>query len=154
VAIDTIRTGVVSREGLDLDAGLLRGRAAGGIVPPPEPLHTARDRGLARLVERMADGDQEALGQPYDETSAPVHGLRRRILRDASAAEEVTIEVYAQAYQQAWRYDAGRGTPLAWLLTMARSRALSRLRREARRFTRETPPRPGPGARRGRGRPR
>jgi RNA polymerase sigma-70 factor (ECF subfamily) len=92
----------------------------------------------------MADGDQEALGQLYDSTSAVVLGLARRILRDPSMAEEVTIEVYAQAYQQAWRYDAARGAPVAWLLTMARSRALSRLRQDARRAIHETPLREGP----------
>lgn len=112
-------------------------------LEPASPL-TAQDHGLVLLIRRVADGDQEALGQLYDATSAFVHGLARRILRDASAAEEVTIEVYTQVYQQAWRYDAGRGTPLAWLLTMARSRALSSLRREALRATWETPMEEGP----------
>jgi RNA polymerase sigma-70 factor (ECF subfamily) len=141
MAIDTVRTGVVSTEGLDVDAKLLRGRAAGGPVSAPEPAPslTAHDYELAQLIERMAGGDQGALGQLYDRTGALVHGLAARILRDPSAAEEITIEVYTQAYQHAWRYDAGRGTPLAWLLTMARSRALSRLRRDAPRTTREMP---------------
>jgi RNA polymerase sigma-70 factor (ECF subfamily) len=107
-------------------------------LPEPAPL-AAHDHGLALLIGRMADGDESALGQFYDQTSAIVHGLARRILRDASAAEEVTVEVYTQAYQHAWRYDTARGTPMAWLLTMARSRALSRLRQESRRAMREMP---------------
>jgi RNA polymerase sigma-70 factor (ECF subfamily) len=113
-------------------------------LPEPVPFATAHDHGLARLIARMADHDESALGQFYDETSGIVHGLTRRILRDMSAAEEVTVEVYAQAYQHAWRYDGARGKPLAWLLTMARSRALSRLRQESRRTTRETPMDAGP----------
>jgi RNA polymerase sigma-70 factor, ECF subfamily len=56
----------------------------------------------------------------------------------------VTIEVYTQAYQQARRYDPERGTPLAWLLTMARTRALSRVRRDALRAAREMPMDDGP----------
>lgn len=110
----------------------------------PAPGVSASERDLVLLVQRVAGGDQEALGRLYDATSSSVHGLARRILRDAPAAEEVTVEVYTQAFQQAWRYDAERGTPLAWLLTIARSRALSRLRRDALRAARELPIDAGP----------
>jgi RNA polymerase sigma-70 factor (ECF subfamily) len=103
----------------------------------PAPGVSASERDLVLLVQRIADGEQEALDRLYDATSSAVHGLARRILRDGAAAEDVTVEVYTQAFEQAWRYDADRDTPLAWLLTMARSRALSRLRRDALRATRE-----------------
>jgi RNA polymerase sigma-70 factor (ECF subfamily) len=96
------------------------------------------------VIARIAGGDQGAVGHLYDETSPLVYGLARRILRDDSAADEIAVEVYTQAYQQAWRYDARRGTPLAWMLTMTRSRALSRLRRDVRRGTREMPIEQGP----------
>lgn len=137
MAIDTVRAGVVFRNGLDTT--LLRGRAAAGAVSPVEPAPgvSASERDLVLLVQRIADGEQEALDRLYDATSSAVHGLARRILRDGAAAEDVTVEVYTQAFEQAWRYDADRDTPLAWLLTMARSRALSRLRRDALRATRE-----------------
>lgn len=108
-------------------------------VSPAEapPSAAARDRRLAALIARAATGDQLALASLYDETSPVVYGLARRILRDGAAADEVTVEVYTQAYEQAARYDASRGTPMAWLLMMTRSRALSRLRRDVQRSARE-----------------
>jgi RNA polymerase sigma-70 factor (ECF subfamily) len=77
----------------------------------------------------VAGGDQQALASLYDATSRTVYGLLLRILADASAAEEVLLDVYAQVWRQAAAYDAERGTPLAWLTTIARSRAIDRLRR-------------------------
>ena len=69
----------------------------------------AREEALAALVGRAAEGDQMALAALYDETSL-VYGLALRILRDQYAAEDVTIDVYAQVYQQVSIYDANRGT--------------------------------------------
>jgi RNA polymerase sigma-70 factor (ECF subfamily) len=88
---------------------------------------------FAALIERMAHGDQTALTALYDATSALVYGLALRILRDQSAAEEVTIEVYMQAYRIASRYDPRRGIPSAWLLALTHSRAIDCLRRGALR---------------------
>ena len=106
---------------------------------PPEPLATSRGREgeLAALIARIAEGDQTALAALYDATSPLVHSLALRILRDPGAAEDVTMDVYMQAYRYAASYDAGRGTPSAWLLTFARSRAIDRLRAEAQRQKRE-----------------
>jgi RNA polymerase sigma-70 factor, ECF subfamily len=92
----------------------------------------AHGRHLAVLVERIGRGDQDALAALYDESSSLVYGLASRILRDEAAAEDVTLEVYTQAYRQASTYDAQRGSPLAWLMTMTRSRAIDRLRAESR----------------------
>lgn len=80
------------------------------------------------LVGRMAGGDQAALASLYDATSSAVHGLVGRIVQDRAMAEEVTGDVFFQAWQQAANYDASRGTPLAWLLAMARTRAIDRIR--------------------------
>ena len=99
----------------------------------------AREEALVALVGRAAEGDQTALAALYDETSALVYGFALRILRDQYAAEDVTIDVYAQVYQQVSIYDANRGTPSAWLLTLTRSRAIDRLRQETQRRTREEP---------------
>ena len=108
---------------------------------PVNPLRQLRIReeALAALVTRAAQGDQTALAALYDETSAHVYGLALRILRDQYAAEDVTIDVYAQVYRQVSSYDANRGTPSAWLLTLTRSRAIDRLRQEAQRREREEP---------------
>jgi RNA polymerase sigma-70 factor (ECF subfamily) len=99
----------------------------------------AREEALVALVGRAAEGDQTALAALYDETSALVYGFALRILRDQYAAEDVTIDVYAQVYRQGSRYDADRGAPSAWLLTLTRSRAIDRLRQETQRRTREEP---------------
>jgi RNA polymerase sigma-70 factor (ECF subfamily) len=108
---------------------------------PVAPLRQLRIReeALAALVARAAEGDQMALATLYDETSALVYGLALRILQDQYAAEDVTIDVYAQVYRQVSSYDANRGTPSAWLVTLTRSRAIDRLRQEAQRREREEP---------------
>ena len=99
----------------------------------------ARTHALLRLIRRMAAGDEAALATLYDETCSMVHGLAVRILRDEALAEDVTIEVYMQAFRQASSYDVARGNPLAWLLTLARSRAIDGFRANARRQSREEP---------------
>jgi RNA polymerase sigma-70 factor (ECF subfamily) len=83
---------------------------------------------LVTLIKGVTDQDQHAMARLYDATSRLVYGLVLRILSDPSAAEEVIIDVYMQAWRQASRYSKDRGSPMAWLTTIARSRALDRLR--------------------------
>jgi RNA polymerase sigma-70 factor (ECF subfamily) len=80
------------------------------------------------MIKRIASGDQSALAALYDHTNRVVFGLLLRILGDRSVAEEVLLDVYTQVWRQAASYDQGRGSPLAWLMIIARSRALDRLR--------------------------
>jgi len=87
-----------------------------------------RDQELISLVQRIAKGDQAALAALYDGTNRLVYGLILRVLGDSSTAEEVLLDVYTQVWRQAASYDTGRGSPLAWLTTIARSRAIDRLR--------------------------
>lgn len=91
----------------------------------PEP-----DFEYAQWLARIATGDEQALGAFYDATVSRVYGLALRIVRQREAAEEVVEDVYMQVWQQASRYDASRGRPLTWLLTICRSRALDFLRRD------------------------
>ena len=79
-------------------------------------------------MARVQRADENALATLYDATSALVHGVAVRILGDAAAAEEVTVEVYHQAWSRAADFDPGRGSPTAWLLAIARSRSLDRMR--------------------------
>jgi RNA polymerase sigma-70 factor (ECF subfamily) len=85
------------------------------------------------IIQRMAQGDESALGALYDRWSDGVHALVVRIVRDEAEAEEVVEAVFWQGWQQAGRYTGDRGTPGAWLLAIARSRALDRLRTIRRR---------------------
>jgi RNA polymerase sigma-70 factor (ECF subfamily) len=88
----------------------------------------ARDQDLASLIKRVAEGDQCGLTALYDSTSRLIFGLILRIVSDRATAEEVLLDVYTQVWRQAVNYDTARGAPLAWMMTIARSRAIDRLR--------------------------
>ena len=87
-----------------------------------------RDQDWAALIGRVAEGDQSALTTLYDATSRLVFGLILRVVVDRSTAEEVLLDVYTQVWRQASTYDIKRGAPLAWLMTIARTRSIDRLR--------------------------
>ena len=83
---------------------------------------------LSELMLSLSQGEQKAFAQFYDQTSQPVYAFLLRILKQPTMAEEVLLDVYLQTWQQATSYDPARGSVLAWLMTMARSRAIDRLR--------------------------
>ena len=87
----------------------------------------------AGLLARIAQGDREAFSLFYDAFAGLALGLIRRVLRDPAASEEVLQEVFWQVWQDAGRYDPGRGSPEAWLVMRAKTRAIDRLRAIRRR---------------------
>ena len=95
-------------------------------MPPSETPYVA-------LLDRAAEGDESALAQLYDETSARVFGLALGILRDRDTAEEAALDTYMSVWSRAATYDPTRGSPMAWILTIARSKAIDQLRSRARR---------------------
>jgi len=99
------------------------------VTSPLEQPPTEAESRQAELIRGVAGGDGQALASLYDATSRTVYGLLLRMLPDPSTAEEVLLDVYAQVWRQAGSYSAERGRPLAWLTTIARSRAIDRLRR-------------------------
>ena len=80
-------------------------------------------------LARMARGDESGLAALYDRHATPVYSLALRIVRRPEDAEDVTQQVFTQAWRTSARFDASRGVVAAWLLMMARSRAIDCLRR-------------------------
>jgi RNA polymerase sigma-70 factor (ECF subfamily) len=86
-----------------------------------------------KLMAHVLKGDQRAFSQLYDQSSSLLFSMAVRILGSREEAVELLQEVYFEIWRKVVRYDAGRGTPIAWLITLTRSRAIDRLR--ARRQT-------------------
>jgi RNA polymerase sigma-70 factor (ECF subfamily) len=103
----------------------------------PEPVRRPAQDLWTEDLQRVAGGEAEALARLYDESSHLVYGVALRILRDPLDAEEVAIDVYMQIWRSAARFDPCRGSARSWLVTLARSRAVDRLRGAARRREKE-----------------
>ena len=107
---------------------------ATGVLPQGE------DDGLLRAcLDGIRNRDEAALARLYDLTLSRVYGVALRILRSADLAEEAVSDVYMQVWRDVARYDDSRGRVLAWLLIIARSRALDVLRRQDEAFSHPDP---------------
>ncbi|MDO8546832.1 MAG: sigma-70 family RNA polymerase sigma factor [Nitrospirales bacterium] len=80
------------------------------------------------LVARVAGGDQAAFEQLYEQSSPLLCTLVSRIVGHEGEAADLLQEVYLEVWRKASNYDHARGTPMAWLVTLARSRAIDRVR--------------------------
>ena len=87
-----------------------------------------QDQADAQLLYAIARGDEQAFAALYDQYSSILFGLVFRILHTRPEAEDVLQEVSLQVWQQAPSFDPSRGRPFTWLVTLARSRAIDRLR--------------------------
>ena len=90
------------------------------------------------LLALVAKGDQQAFSQLYDHSSTLLFTLAVRILGNREEAAELLQDVYLEVWRKVSRYDVGRGTPVAWLITLTKSRAIDRLRARAARGYRAT----------------
>jgi RNA polymerase sigma-70 factor (ECF subfamily) len=84
------------------------------------------------LMSAIAAGDPSALRDLYDRHAGQVLALCLRILRDRAEAEEALGDVFLEIWEKADRFRETRGAPLSYLMTLARSRAIDRLRRRQR----------------------
>ena len=83
---------------------------------------------LSALLAQAADGDRQAFGIFYQRTSAKLFGIILRILIERTEAEDVLQEVYVTIWRKAAEFDAARASPVTWTATIARNRAIDRLR--------------------------
>lgn len=89
------------------------------------------------LLPSIAAGDTVAVAELYDRHAATLHALLLRILGDRSDAQEVLQECFLQAWRRAADFDPSRGSEIAWLVSIARNRAIDRLRSRNLRSVRE-----------------
>jgi len=97
-------------------------KAPGGGLKPGES-------DLTDLMRRIASSDEAAFRALYRQTSAKLYGIVFRILPQKDAAAEALQEAYVRIWERAADFDAARGSPLAWMATIARNRALDEVRR-------------------------
>lgn len=90
---------------------------------------------LADALAQVAGGSEAALAEVYQRTSAKLYGICLRILSDRQEAEDALQDIYLIIWKRAGAFDATRASPVTWLATIARNRAIDRLRaRGTRRF--------------------
>ena len=80
------------------------------------------------LIQRVANQDRAAFSQLYERFSTLVFTLAMRMLKARSDAEDLLQEVFVQVWRQARGYSAERGSPEAWIINIARSRAIDKSR--------------------------
>jgi RNA polymerase sigma-70 factor (ECF subfamily) len=83
---------------------------------------------LSNALHRVSEGDRKALRDVYLATSAKLFGVCLRILSDRRDAEDVLQETYLTVWRKAGSFDPARASPITWLVTLTRNRALDRLR--------------------------
>lgn len=94
----------------------------------PDQPFTAGAAELSALLLRVADGDAAAFQTFYDRTSAKLFGVILRILVERQESEDVLQEVYLSVWRKAATFDAAKASPITWAATIARNRAIDRLR--------------------------
>ncbi|MCA9730216.1 MAG: sigma-70 family RNA polymerase sigma factor, partial [Candidatus Eisenbacteria bacterium] len=103
------------------------------LKPNDHKPQTAPDPSDRRLVDALRNGDEDALAQLYDRYGGLLYSVILKVVRTASDAEDVLQETWVQAWHRRDDFDPSRGTFVCWLLSIARSRAIDRLRRRATR---------------------
>lgn len=111
-------------------------RQSSGYQEAGQRVQDARRLQLEEMIARTALGDRAAFDALYEATSAKLHAVCISVLKDRPEAEETLQEVYIKIWQSAGRYASNGLSPMTWLITIARNRAIDRLRaRKARPAT-------------------
>ena len=92
----------------------------------------------SELLQRVASRDEKALDMLYSRYSVPLYSLLLRILRTEEEAENLLQEIFLQIWHKAYLYKEQRGTPYVWLISLARNRAIDRLRSKEHRQLSQT----------------
>jgi RNA polymerase sigma-70 factor, ECF subfamily len=117
------------------------------MLTDPVPSAALSPAGDFDLIRQMAAGSEEALAELIDRYSTVLTGFAGHILGNPADAEEVALEVFVHAWTRADRYDPARSSVSTWLVLIARSRAIDRLRsRRVAERTREAVRQQGPAA--------
>jgi len=85
---------------------------------------------LSALLHRVARKDRAAFAEGYQATSAKLYGIALRILKRRDIADEVLQEVYVKIWERAADFSLDRASPISWMATIARNRALDEVRRK------------------------
>ena len=101
---------------------------------PTQPMSSSQ---TILLLPAVSDGDVAAFEQLYDRHAPILYALLLRMLASPEDAQEVLQEAFVKAWNDASRYDPGRGSELAWLISITRSRGIDRIRSRKVRGERE-----------------
>jgi RNA polymerase sigma-70 factor (ECF subfamily) len=105
----------------------------GTLLYPPDGGDVVTEHEWAALVRAVAAGDQGALEELYERTNRIVFTLAVRLTSSPHSAEEVTVDVFHEVWRRAADYDPAGGTVVGWVMNLARSRAIDRVRHDRRK---------------------
>jgi len=97
----------------------------GAVLYPDRSKARESERDWAALVRAVARGDQLALQGLYERAHRPVFTLIMRLRPERETAEALTLDVFVDVWRRALAYDPARGTVLAWIMNLARARAVA-----------------------------
>lgn len=83
-----------------------------------------------QLLGRIGEGDIHAFDEFYGRHSRQAYGMALRVLGDGRLAEDAVQEAFLNVWTTASRFDAERGAPTSWLLTLVHRRAVDTVRRQ------------------------
>jgi RNA polymerase sigma-70 factor, ECF subfamily len=90
------------------------------------------EKSLRGLMDRVADGDEDAFADLYDVFGRSIYALGYRTLRDVGRAEEVVQDTMVKVWRSAGAYDAGKGRVSSWIFTVAHRTAIDAVRKGER----------------------